>query len=85
MVESKDSAENLCGLLGPMRDELSALQSMEWSGKWLKVFVFGDYEFLTKLCGLSGAQSTYPCLYCTTSKCQIHAPPAYNEGDITAR
>ena len=85
MVECKDSAENLRRLLGPMRDELSSLKSMKWRGKQLKLFVFGDYEFLTKLYGLSGAQATHPCLYCTASKCQIHAPPAYSEGNIMAR
>ena len=39
--------------------------------------------FLTKVYGLSGAQSVHPCLYCTASKPHIQTPPAYNDGSIT--
>ena len=85
IVECKDSAENLRRLLGPYRDQISALQGMEWRGKKTRVFLFGDYDFLTKLFGLSGAQGTHPCLYCTASKGQIHMPPAFCDGNITQR
>ena len=29
--------------------------------KKLKIFIFGDYEFLTDMFGLSGASDRYPC------------------------
>ena len=47
--------------------------------------MFGDYDFLLKVHGISGAQGTHPCLYCTASKTQIQTPPQFNEGNITQR
>ena len=48
---------------------------MTWNGKTIKLFLFGDYDFLLKLYGISGAQSVHPCLWCKASKCQIQKSP----------
>ena len=85
MAECKDNPENLQQIFGPFQDQLSALQSMEWEGKHVRLFLFGDYEFLTKMFGLSGAQALHPCLFCTASRTQIQTPPVFNEGNITTR
>lgn len=41
--------------------QLSMLQTMEWQVKQLRLFMFGDYDyvFLMKFCGLSGAQEIH--------------------------
>ena len=38
------------------------------------VFLFGDYEFLCAMCGLSGAAGKFPCLWCTYSTDEIQHP-----------
>ena len=43
--------------------------------KRLKLSLFGDYEFQTKMYGLSGAAGYHPCLYCTATKDDIQRPP----------
>lgn len=85
LVECKDTPENLRRILGPYKDQLAHLQTMQWRGKRLRLFFFGDYEFLTKVYGLSGAQAIHPCLYCTAARAQIHAPPSHNEGNVSKR
>ena len=42
-----------------------------WKGKRIRVFLFGDYDFELKVCGITGAQSVHPCLWCKTSKEQM--------------
>ena len=47
------------------------------------MFLFGDYDFLLKLFGLSGAQLVHSCLNCLASKAPIQTPPIFNHGNIT--
>lgn len=85
IVECKDTPENLRRLLFPYKDQIAELETMQWKGKRTRVFVFGDYDFLTKLYGLSGAQGIHPCLYCTTTKSVIQLDPECNKGNISQR
>ena len=55
-------------ILDPVKDQINALDAMTWNDKNLRVFLFGDYDFLLKLYGISGAQSFLPCLWCEASK-----------------
>ncbi|KAL8566641.1 hypothetical protein ACOMHN_049782 [Nucella lapillus] len=59
IVECKDTPENLRRLLVPYKDQLSELETMQWKEKRTRVFVFGDYDFLTKLDKVS--DPTEPC------------------------
>ena len=64
----KDTYENLKICITILKEKLENLEKLEWEGKHIQLFLFGDYEFLTKLYGLSGAQGMYPCLWCLATK-----------------
>jgi len=68
MAKVKDSYENLRICMSILQQQLEELSRLEWDGKKIVLFLFGDYDFLVKLYGLSGAQGTYPCLWCLTPK-----------------
>ena len=85
VVECKDTPDNLRRILSPYKDQTETLKTMQWDGKRVWLFLFGDYDFLLKLYGLSGAQSVHPCLYCLASKAQIQSPPVFNQGNINER
>ena len=72
VAECKDTPDNLRRILSPYKDQIETLKIMQWDGKRVRLFLFGDYDFLLKPYGLSGAQSVHPCLYCLASKAQIH-------------
>ena len=63
-VEGRDSRDNLETLLNPMSLQISQLCNENWQGKRIVVFLCGDYDFLSKLYGISGARGTYCCLWC---------------------
>ena len=50
---------------------IEKLKSMQWNGKSIKLFVFGDYAFLCNIYGLSGAKGRYPCLWCLITQVEI--------------
>ena len=68
IAECKDSASNLHTLLFPLKQRLEDLKKLKWKEKKIRVFLCGDYDFLLKMYGISGAQSTFPCLWCYASK-----------------
>eukprot|EP00731_Ephydatia_muelleri_P022031 Em0014g622a len=55
MITATDSVTNLHSALDRFRDQVKQLQGMKWREYTIKVFMCGDYEFLTKLYGVSGA------------------------------
>ena len=75
IVNCKDSQHNLKIMPSPYKEQISRLQSMKWRGKTLRVFLFGDYDFLLKLYGLSGAQAVHRCLWYTATKNQLQKAP----------
>ena len=81
----KDSPSNLRRLLHSYKEQLERLKTMTWKGKKIIVFLYGDYDFLCKLYGISGAQGAHPCIFCTASKSQTQNPPELNEGNVTQR
>ena len=40
------------------------------------MFMFGDYDFLCQMYGLSGASGKHPCLWCTVTSEEMQLPPA---------
>ena len=75
-VEIKDSFENLKVCMETFKSDLEELQGLVWDKKKIKLVFFGDYEFLSKLYGLSGAAGNFPCLWCVTSKSQMKKGPS---------
>ena len=72
----KDTHANLISFLeveGGLLDEITQLQTHTWKGKSIKLFLNGDYEFLSKVYGISGANGTYPCVYCLVTRNKIHS------------
>lgn len=68
MTHAKDSGYNIREILCTYRKQIDALKKVTWKGKQVRVFMFGDYDFLGNVYGLSGAAGTYPCLWCYTNK-----------------
>ena len=65
----KDTYDNLVRFLEQgIGEEIIKLCDHSWKGKQIKLYLNGDYEFLCKSHGLSGAQGTHPCLFCDISK-----------------
>ena len=59
-----DNHPNIIKWMSILEPELKQLANSEWDGKRVVIFDFGDYEFLTKVYGLSGAGGKHPCLWC---------------------
>ena len=67
----KDSRENMEMFFYSIRKQLADVEKLVWDGKQMKLFLFGDYDFLCKIYGISGACGNYPCLWCLTKKSDI--------------
>ena len=68
MVGVKDTVDNLREIFMQIGDDINSLDGLRWKEKTIILFFCGDYDFLLKVMGLSGAQGTYPCLFCHASK-----------------
>ena len=64
MANVPDNHSNIIKWMSILEPELKQLANSEWDGKRVVIFDFGDYEFLTKIYGLSGAGGKHPCLWC---------------------
>ena len=71
MANIKDSRENMEIFFETIRKQLVDVTNLVWEGKKVKLFLFGDYDFLCKIYGISGANGNYPCLWCLTNKSEI--------------
>ena len=76
-MPAKDLHENLAKLTAIYTDQIQELQKEHWKRKRIRLFLFGDYAFLSAIYGLSGARGRYFCLWCLakteemqTSLCQ---------------
>lgn len=52
------------GIVTGILDDLKALQNHSWRGKKIKLSLNGDYDFLCKAYGISGAAGKFPCIWC---------------------
>eukprot|EP00731_Ephydatia_muelleri_P003359 Em0001g3359a len=69
-----DSVTSLHSALDRYRDQVKQLQGTKWREYTIKVFMCGDFEFLTRMYGLSGATGKYPCLICEIPQKQMAVP-----------
>eukprot|EP00731_Ephydatia_muelleri_P009823 Em0005g409a len=72
--EAGDSVTNLHVALDRFKDQVEHLHGMKWRHYTVKVFICGDYEFLSKIYGLSGASGCYPCLFCIIGTDEMATP-----------
>ncbi|XP_077998240.1 uncharacterized protein LOC144451311 [Glandiceps talaboti] len=68
MFRANDNYKNLEITTKELMAEVSSLDGLLWRDFSIKVYVMGDYEYLTKLYGLSGPCGKYFCLWCHTTK-----------------
>ena len=83
-MPAKDVHENLATLATIYKEQIKTLQNERWKKKKIKLFMFGDYAFLSSMFGLSGARGKFFCLWCLirTDKMQV---PLECRGHSTAR
>ena len=72
--EGKDYYDNMKIFLNIFKEPLEELKQTQWCNKDIRIFVFGDYAFLTSAYGLSGAAGTYRCLWCLVEKKDLVVP-----------
>eukprot|EP00731_Ephydatia_muelleri_P019683 Em0012g508a len=53
-----DSVTNLHAALDRFKDQVEHLNGMKWRQYTIKIFICGDFEFLSKMYGLSGASGS---------------------------
>lgn len=82
MAKTTDCRDNLDRFFEDIKIQLRNLDLMSWRDKKIRLFLFGDYEFLCKVHGISGACGSYPCLWCLASKKDIQNP---QKADAPAR
>ena len=70
-TDTKDNHTNISKCMSFLWPQLEELIRGQWKGKKMVLFIFGDYEFQTKLFGLSGAAGVHPCLWCHATKQDI--------------
>eukprot|EP00731_Ephydatia_muelleri_P013186 Em0007g496a len=72
--EAGDSVTNLHVALDRFKDQVEHLHGMKWRQYTVKIFMCGDYEFLSKMYGLSGASGCYPRLFCIIGSDEMATP-----------
>ena len=80
ICKCKDTFENMKIVINPMREQLQTLQNMTYrysdtEEKKIRLWLFGDYDYLIKTFGLSGAAAVHPCLWCTSTRSNNQLPP----------
>ena len=78
MFEATDSYSNMEVVFADLTEQLARLQrkaTIEINGvsRPLRIFYFGDTEFLCKTFGHMGPSSSYPCLWCHMTQRQMRA------------
>ena len=65
-VNTYDNLREVFGIYHSQLAELMEIKSILVNGvdKRLRIFIYGDYEFLCKYLGHMGPSSSYPCLWC---------------------
>ena len=76
VFDCPDTAANLQTALSMFTNQISELQTATWREHSFVISFFGDYEFETKLYGISGASGVHPCLYCVCIKKNRARPKA---------
>ncbi len=61
---------------------LISIDGSKWMCKLLKVFFFGDYEFLSKAISIAGANGKYPGIYCLIDRDLMQIPRHLREKSV---
>ncbi|XP_065641217.1 uncharacterized protein LOC124812048 isoform X1 [Hydra vulgaris] len=64
IFEAKDYRVNVKVAMSRFEKQIEDLQKMKYKDNNIRVFVFGDYQFLCALYGISGASGRHCCLFC---------------------
>ncbi|XP_065667726.1 uncharacterized protein LOC136088017 [Hydra vulgaris] len=64
IFEAKDYRINVKVAMSRFEKQIEDLQEMKYKNNNIRVFVFGDYQFLCALYGISGASGRHCCLFC---------------------
>ena len=83
-MEAKDLRSNLVLCLERFKAHIDKFSSIIWEEKVFRVFMFGDYEYLSKMYGLSGASGKHPCLWCEIPS-EMMSVPHQNEKQSSSR
>ncbi|XP_065681190.1 uncharacterized protein LOC124817533 [Hydra vulgaris] len=79
IFEAKDFRINIKVAMSRFEKQIEDLQKMNYKDNSIRVFVFGDYEFLCALYRISGATGRHRCLFCYATasemKCGKHENP----------
>ena len=71
----KDTYENIKSFLNTgILDDLVQLKNQKWKDKNIRLFLNGDYLFITQVFGLSGPAAVYPCVWCDITKSELQHP-----------
>ena len=74
VFKAKDYYPNTVKISKLFQDGISRLRNMHWRNKRIRLFLFGDYAYLTSMYGLSGANAIHCCLFCVIKKDEINVP-----------
>ena len=72
--QAKDYYANTVTIANIFQDGINRLRDSNWKDKQIRLFLFGDYAFLTSLYGLSGANGVHFCLFCVIKKDEMNVP-----------
>ena len=76
IFEEKDSRANLRICLERFRAHINQLSKITWEGYRFRIFMFGDYQYLCYMYGLSGASARHSCLWCLVTGDEMQLPPS---------
>ncbi|XP_078000533.1 uncharacterized protein LOC144453129 [Glandiceps talaboti] len=75
VFKASDSEPNMRTAMKVNDGQVDALDGHVWRDKTIVVHIMGDYEYLTRMYGLSGASGKYFCLWCYITKSDAMIPP----------
>ena len=58
-------------ILSAYTEQIKKLKETKWMDKNIRLFLCGDYAFLSSMAGISGAKGTYCCLCCNIKSCNM--------------
>ena len=85
IAEAKDYKVNIALCVERFKAQIEYFKKVKWQDKEFHVFLFGDYQLLCNLYGLSGASARHPCLWCHIPSGAMVLPKADCEGLHTLR
>ncbi|XP_065665062.1 uncharacterized protein LOC105850185 isoform X2 [Hydra vulgaris] len=83
--EARDYRTNLKVGLSRYTLQVDEIQKMIWQNHNVRVFIFGDYDFLCSVYGITGASGRHCCLFCDITKESIQLAPISRENGVSQR